>query len=215
MGKKKLIYGIGIVDTNYRLIETIELPKINGKRQQKILWRCPYYIRWLFMLRRCYSENNLTANPTYLGCSVCTEWLTFSNFKSWMEQQDYEGKQLDKDLLVYENKVYSPETCVFVSKEVNVFMVKGDSVRGKYPLGVSYRNKNGFKFQTQICSGDRKHLGYHPTAEEAHRVWQLAKIERAKCLLEKQTDVRIIAGLRRIINKIQYDCDNNLETVDF
>ena len=50
MGKKKLIYGIGIVDTNYRLIETIELPKINGKRLQMILWRCPYYVRWLFML---------------------------------------------------------------------------------------------------------------------------------------------------------------------
>ena len=76
------------------------------------------------MLQRCYSESHLVRQPTYKGCSVCEEWLTFSNFKSWMEQQDWEGKQLDKDLLVYKNKIYSPETCVFVSSVINSFFVE-------------------------------------------------------------------------------------------
>ena len=50
-----------------------------------------------------------------------------------MEQQDYDGKHLDKDLLVCNNKVYSPETCVFVPREINQFLTKSNNSRGKYP----------------------------------------------------------------------------------
>ena len=80
--------------------------------------------------------------PFYKDITCCQEWLIFSNFKSWMKQQDWEGKQLDKDLLIYQNKIYSPETCVFVDRKINQFLVKSNNSRGKYPLGVSYRNKN-------------------------------------------------------------------------
>ena len=65
-GNRSLICGVGVNDANYAT---------SGKRM------CPFYRRWINMLERCYSEKFQEKNPTYRGCSVCEEWLTFSNFK--------------------------------------------------------------------------------------------------------------------------------------
>ena len=212
MGKKKLIYGIGIVDTNYRLIETIELPKINGKRQQKILWRCPYYVRWLFMLRRCYSENNLTANPTYLGCSVCTEWLTFSNFKSWMEQQDYEGKQLDKDLLIENNLIYVPDTCVFISSALNKFITTKHNYRGECPLGVTRQSDGNNFVATVSVNGNNVYLGSFRTMYEAHCAWRNEKMKLLNEYIKNEKDPDVVRGLNRVYEKLKIEKLNNQET---
>ncbi len=223
MSGKKFIYGVGINNADYAIKKYEELPRINGKQNQKVIWRCPFYTKWMSMLKRCYSENYKDKRPTYKDCSVCTEWLTFSNFKSWMEQQDWEGKELDKDLLVYKNKVYSPETCCFIPREVNLFLTKSSNSRGLYPLGVSRMVKQKDRplvkakpFKSRVSKGGvNDFLGYYETPEQAHRAWQKAKIDLTKVLKKEQTDTRIIAGLQRIINKIQNDYDNNLETVDF
>ena len=194
---RELVLGVGLNDSN------------------DIVQGCRYYARWNAMLRRCYSEKITLRHTTYQGCSVCDEWLLFSNFKSWMEQQDWKGKELDKDLLVYKNKVYSPETCVYLEPHINNFMLKSNSIRGSYPLGVTY-HKRLLKYQTKMAdNGPRKHLGTYKTAEEAHKAWQKAKIERAYFLKDKQTDPRVVKGLQRVIDKIQYDLDNNLITEDF
>ena len=217
MGKKKLVFGVGINDLQHL---TEKRKYIGGK--YKLLWYCPFYCKWKHMLERCYSEKHLSRYPTYRGNSVCEEWHLFSNFKRWMETQDWENKQLDKDLLIYQNKIYSPETCVLVPNYINSFMTKRQNARGLYPLGVTninnkqriyskpYRsNINNYETNQQLT------LGYFKTPQEAHREWQLAKIKCAKYLIQMQTDTRIISGLQRIINKIQNDYDNNLETIDF
>lgn len=49
---------------------------------------CPFYKTWVSMIRRCYDEKVHELKPCYSGCSVVDEWLLFSNFKSWMEDQD-------------------------------------------------------------------------------------------------------------------------------
>ena len=79
---KKLVYGIGINDADYAVTEW-ETIEVNGKRKKKLVWGCPYYRTWKDMLRRCYSTKFQETNPTYIGCSVSDEWLTFSVFKSW------------------------------------------------------------------------------------------------------------------------------------
>jgi hypothetical protein len=223
MSGKKFIYGVGINNADYAIKKYEELPRINGKQNQKVIWRCPFYTKWMSMLKRCYSENYKDKRPTYKDVTCCDEWLTFSNFKSWMETQDWEGKELDKDLLVYKNKVYSPETCCFIPREVNLFLTKSSNSRGLYPLGVSRMVKQkdpplvkAKPFESRVSKGSVSNfLGYYETPEQAHKAWQKAKIERAEVLKKEQTDIRIISGLQRIINKIQYDCDNNLETIDF
>lgn len=220
--KNKLVYGVGINDANYTVSIKEEAPKVNGKRNQKLIWKCPFYSRWKDMLNRCYNKSYLERQPSYNGCSVCEDWLTFSNFKSWMEQQDWEGKSLDKDLLVYQNKLYSPETCVFIDQRLNTFLIKCDKRRGDYPLGVSYRTNpkrvNPLKhpYKAQIRNrGKNISIGHYLTPEEAHQAWQKAKIKQAQDLAASQTDERVIKGLLRVADKIQYDLDNNLITEDF
>ena len=49
--------------------------------------------------------------------------------------------ELDKDILYKGNKVYSPDTCVFVPQGINSLFVKANKLRGDLPIGVS-RNRN-------------------------------------------------------------------------
>jgi len=170
------------------------------------------------MLKRCYCKDNLITNPTYKDCTVCDEWHLFSNFKSWMETQDWENKELDKDLLVYKNKAYSPETCCFVPREINLFLVLSDKIRGSYPVGVSLHSDNRCNSEALVAyikdGKSSKYLGRFKDQTLAHKAWQEAKIERGEVLKLKQTNTLIIKGLTRVINKLKYDLENNLETTD-
>ena len=127
------------------------------------------------MITRCYCKKYLDKKPTYKGCTVCDEWLIFSNFKAWMEKQDWIGKELDKDLLVDGNKVYSPKTCLMVTREVNLLISDNLAVKGLYPTGVHLKKQNN-KFQARCCvNGTRKSLGYYDTPEEAGIVYNKFK----------------------------------------
>ena len=71
------------------------------------------------MLIRCYNKKDLEKNPTYKNTTVCIEWCNFQNFAQWFEKNYIDDWALDKDILVKGNKVYSPETCCFVPREIN------------------------------------------------------------------------------------------------
>lgn len=207
-----MVYGVGINDADYK----VQIKQtIQGKR--KLIWICPFYRKWQDMLKRCYSEKFIKKHATYAGCTVCEEWKLFSNFKSWMESQNWENMQLDKDLMLYENKHYCPEACVFVSPTVNSFLIKCDKSRGIYPLGVTRREDchNPYQVQVGIGKSKSKYLGVFATPHVAHRAWQLAKIEYGLRLAKSETHIKVKQGLLRVVSKIQNDYDNNLETVDF
>ncbi len=180
----KKIYGHGINDADYK---TQTYSRVDGKRV--VGFKCPYYIRWKEMLRRCYSEKWIDKFPRYRGCSVSQEWLLFSNFKRWMELQNWEGMQLDKDLLIEGNKIYSSSTCIFVSQEVNKFLTLSDSKRGEYPLGVHFSKRdNKFISQCSQLNGKQKTIGYFDNPEEAHAAWRVEKKRLSICLANSQTD---------------------------
>lgn len=77
------------------------------------------YQCWKGILERCYSPEYHKKQPTYVGCSVCNDWLNFQNFATWYEDNYVEGYQIDKDIRVEGNKVYGPEYCQFVTQEKN------------------------------------------------------------------------------------------------
>lgn len=114
-----------------------------------------------------------------------------------MECQDFEGKQLDKDLLYEGNKVYSKETCVFVTSMVNSFTTDCGASRGEWLLGVGWR-KDRNKFMSS-CSNPftkkREHLGYFDCEIEAHQEWLKRKLELAHLLAAEQTDTRVAKAL--------------------
>ena len=197
MKPKKLVYGVGINDADYVVQKFEQLGYVDGKQKQKLVWKCPYYERWAHMLARCYSAKYQENKPTYKGCSVSTEWHTFSSFRRWMEGQDWEGKHLDKDLLFEGNKVYSPESCVFVSQLVNSFTNDNGATRGEWLIGVNWHKRDG-KFQSN-CSNPftkkNEYLGYFDCEQEAHEAWMRRKLELAHELAEIQTDPRIAKTL--------------------
>ena len=175
----RLLWGAGINDSTYTTTKwhyTGTLSSGGGKRI-KVTWKCPYYARWVEIIRRCYSKRYKEKRPTYNGCSVCIEWLTFSNFREWMTTQTWEGLQIDKDLLVVGNRDYSPKTCVFVTSQVNNFILDRGNDRGNYLIGVS-RKKNNKSFVSRCMNpltGKRKSVGSYCSELEAHFAWKKQK----------------------------------------
>lgn len=197
MKSKKLVYGVGINDADHFVKKYETIGCVDGKKKQKLVWKCPHYQSWVSMLARCYSAKFQERNPTYAGCSVSEEWKTFSNFKAWMETQDWQDKQLDKDILIEGNKVYSPESCVFVSKIVNSFTIECGAARGEWMIGVK-RHKRNNKFISRCrnpYSKKLEHLGLFTCELEAHQAWQVRKLELAHLLAAEQTDPRVATAL--------------------
>lgn len=130
------------------------------------------YKRWWGILARCYTKNKKPKDAGYEDCTVCEEWLTFSNFKAWMETQDWEGKELDKDILG-DGKLYSPETCCFITPKQNNFFKREYKSLGGYPSGVDYhKSTNSFRSRVNNPNtGKREELGYFDNTEDAHKAW--------------------------------------------
>lgn len=157
----------------------------------------PARVTWMGMLKRCYDPKAHIKHPTYVGCSVAEEWLCFQTFADWFEQQCREdGWQLDKDLLVEGNKVYGPETCMFVPQEVNSLFGDCGAARGVFPIGVSREGK-GFKAQLSK-RGKLEYLGCFTTVRQAQVAYSNAKANHVLDLLE--TDFRYLP--ERIKNAI-------------
>lgn len=145
----------------------------------------PYiYRKWYDMLKRCYDPYYLNKYPTYIDCYVCEEWHCYQNFVKWWEENVYncnnERMELDKDILIKGNKIYSPNTCIIVPKRINYLFIKCDKSRGKYPIGVSWDKKgNKFTVQCRILNKEnnnkRIHLGYYDTSEEAFLAYKQFK----------------------------------------
>lgn len=174
---------VGINDANYVVVM---YEKIGDKRIRT--WTCPFYRSWSNMLKRCYSVSSLKDRPTYTGCYVCDDWLYFSKFKSWMQSQEWEGKVLDKDLLVKGNKVYSPNTCLFISSNINTFITGTN--------GVSF-DKERLLYKAYISIDDKYvFLGRYPTAQQAYEKWLERKHELACQLADNETDSRIKIALK-------------------
>lgn len=197
MKPKKLVFGVGNNNADYAVEKREQLGYVDGKRKQKLVWRCPYYGSWKDMLKRCYSAKYQEKRPTYAGCTVSEEWLTFSNYKAWMKTQNWEGLQLDKDLLFQGNKVYGPEACVFVTQTVNLFTTDRGNDRGEWLLGVDW-HKSAEKFRAQCCNPFTKkgeYLGLFTSEQQAHEAWLKRKLELARLLAAEQTDPRVAKAL--------------------
>lgn len=148
------------------------------------------YLTWFAMMQRCYSENSLKRKPTYKGCSVCEEWWDFQKFCDWFDKNYYEVNEevmcLDKDILSKGNKIYSPETCVFVPQSINKLLTLRDRFRGDLPLGV---RKNGNNFSA-FCNLENKsiYIGTFKTEIEAEFAYKTFKNEVMKSMAIKYMD---------------------------
>jgi len=200
ISRRKPLFGVGVNDSDY-----ITNPVIGDSRIM-----CPFYSKWRKMMERCYSKKLQRKHPTYIGCSIAPEWRSFMSFRSWMIKQDWEGKQLDKDILFPGNKVYSPETCVFVSPEINTLLVDCKASRGKYPQGVHLNKTNG-KFIAQARAyGKKKNLGSFNTVEAAHAAARKAKAKHITNIAQTQSEP-IRTALLRHAKLFSDGCDEKIQ----
>lgn len=173
------IYGIGCIG-----IGKFKPCDENGKQT-----KC--YMTWVHMLQRCYDSKYQKKHPTYKGCTVCEEWWNFQVFAEWYYEHYYEfgnneRMTLDKDILHKGNKVYSPETCVFVPQFINSLFTKRDNERGDYPIGV---REKGNKFQARLTKDNETiYLGRFNTPNEAFLAYKQAKEEYIKEVAEEYKD---------------------------
>ena len=156
---------------------------------------------WTGMLQRCYCDKYQTNKPTYIGCTVSEYFKRYDNFHKWCENQigfDQDGWQLDKDLLIKGNKMYSEDLCVFVPHEINLAIVTSKSIRGESLIGLRLDRRSN-KFQARINRGGKSFsLGYFEDELEAFSVYKQAKESYLKELAEKwrgQIDPRVYQAL--------------------
>ena len=169
------VYSVGIVGIKYP-------PSVNSRNTKE-------YDLWHSMLQRCYSTTLKKKRPTYEGCKCSDNFKSYEYFYEWCNKQIGFGVadfELDKDLLMKGNKVYSENICVFIPKEINSLLTKSTASRGKYPIGV-YWSKRDKAFVAMVCKnkGKQEYLGHFKTEIEAFDAYKTAKESFIKEQAEK------------------------------
>lgn len=139
------------------------------------------YKRWVSMLMRCYSAKFKEAHPTYQDAVCDSSWHNFQVFAQWWEDNYYsvedERMELDKDIRIKGNKVYSPKTCLIVPKSINTLFVKRDARRGELPIGLRFdpsSKKN--PYMAKCCNeGKQIYLGNYSNPEDAFDAYKSYK----------------------------------------
>ena len=178
--------------------------KENGKNTR-------VYDTWHNMLQRCYDEKCQEKNPTYIGCEVSENFHDFQNFGDWNSENYYEieGEQmcLDKDILVKHNKIYSPETCVFVPQTINKLFTKRQNDRGASVIGASLHKNSKSQVRCHMINPETgksqcEYLGLFHTQEKAFEVYKYYKEKNIK---------QVADYFKGLIPEILYDALYNYE----
>ena len=182
------VYGVGITGTKYP-------SKINGAQIKE-------YTLWNSMLKRCYSEGFKKKNPTYIDCEVSENFKSYEYFYEWCYKQIgfcVGGFELDKDLLLKGNKVYSENTCIFIPAEINSLLTKREALRGERLIGVCWcKRDKAFVAQVSRNKGKPERLGYFKTELEAFKAYKTAKesfIKEQANEWKSQIDIRAYEAL--------------------
>lgn len=183
--KRSSVYGVGIDD-----VDGYKEWLVDGKRHS-----LKYYRDWKNMLKRCYCSTG-----EYSGnVSVSESWLTLSNFKSWFEKNYVEGCVLDKDIL--SGKVYSENTCLYIPKDLNLFLTSVRKECGSY----FDTTRDNYQSYTKKYCGKRINIGRFTTEREAVFFAKTAKmIEIDKLIQAVVFNHNINIGLSHLLDEMYF-----------
>lgn len=153
------MYGVGYIGNTDTTI--------NKKEKQS-------YKKWRDMIQRCYSGDSKYYN-SYQDCSVCEDWLCYSNFEKWFDENYWEVEDdimcLDKDILTIGNRIYSPNKCIIVPNKINLLLI---GAHKKAKGFVKCSGCNTYNSSVSIL-GEYINLGNFKTKEDAFKAYKNAK----------------------------------------
>ncbi len=202
MLRRGKIHGVGINDSDY---PTREYDRSSGKRV--IVWECPIFVAWKGMMKRCYSAQYHKKYPTYKGCQVCDEWLSFMNFHKWAKDKigkDPSGKrlQLDKDFKIKDNTLYSPETCIFISNTLNNFVSKDERQSSGGYKGVGEKDGKYLVWCKDPLKRYGSYVGSYKTPKDASDQFVKRKLEYLEDLkIEGYVPADLYASVLKMIEE--------------
>ena len=144
-------------------------PSVGGKKTLA-------YVQWHGVIRRSYDLMHKKKQKSYEKVNVCEEWHCFDTYAEWFYQQKGwdKGFQLDKDILGKGVRVYSPETCCLVPREINTAVKYGYVNEKGLLAGVSISSTGKFIASLNIKK-KKTHVGVYDTQEEASAAYVEAK----------------------------------------
>ena len=186
-------------------IKDVYFPIIYGKgyigkgTYSKAKYNKIYHI-WVMMLARCYDLKTQIKTPSYTGCHVCIEWHNFQNYAKWYTENSVNNWEVDKDLLIKGNKIYSSNTCIFVPRKLNLLFKNKTQIYlpgvEKLPHG-KYRSAIGIK-------GKKTQLGIYLSEKEAHLAYCQCKADIVEnILIEIELPLKLIPILKDRISELK------------
>lgn len=126
------------------------------------------YSKWTNMMQRCYDEETHKRKPYYAPCTVEAEWHNFSNYREWHKENAMGDKKvdLDKDVLIRGNTVYSSDTCTLIPHFTNtIFEERGIATN------IVQNNDTGKYDVFMSVLGKRKDIGSFDTEEKGKQAF--------------------------------------------
>ena len=167
------------------------------------------YTHWSSMIYRCYCKKHQARQPTYSECIVSDNFKSYSYFYDWCRNQvgfGNVGFELDKDLLIKGNKLYSEDTCVFLPKKINSMIEKSKLIRGDFPIGVHF-DKDRAKFVATIkINGKKIFIGRYESSNDAFLAY---KIKKEAILKECAEAFKEHLDKRSYLAMLKYNVDIN------
>ena len=137
------LYGVGIMDCT------------KGEKTTKC------YQTWKSLLGRCLKQDY----------KICDEWLTYSSFGSWYENNCYEIEDTIIELNTSCCEGYiGPGSAIYLPKELS------NHLNDRGPNAGIYYDKRGSKYVARLnIKGKTKYLGGFDTELEARNIYKEAK----------------------------------------
>jgi hypothetical protein len=172
------------------------------------------------MIRRCFSQAEQARRPMSKTPICSKEWIYRSNFQRWYFSQpthyDCVGQklQLDKDLLYFNNSLYSEDTCVLIPKYLNFLFKKSSRTEMpwvyKQEKSQNMINELRRPFRASVYhQGKHIEVGFFTTALEGHLAAQLIKID---CI--QRTKMRYVQDEPIVnpvvVSRLDFICDHIL-----
>lgn len=158
------------------------------------------YDLWDNVCKRTLCTKYKGNRATYEKCTLSEKWYNFQNFLSWAKCNLIGEKfQLDKDLLLKGNKLYSEDTCCFLPKEINTALITKRSKSSNLPVGVGVDKK---RFTARLSkNGEVVRLGNFDDPLKAFSAYKIAKEDYFKEIALKYKDKIVKPAFIALMNR--------------